>query len=549
MNIDLDLYELYKERMGDSPKVEGEVFYIFLRLALACDVVHDFIEPRGKAGVDLWKEYLAPGRTREAQTIAFEAYRKHFLTTNANRVEIDCGQFPVLLDETITGFPFNAKGSDTTQKLISLFDNERTAKKTIDNIHYYLGIQEQNTIETMIKANKCSDFSVLDLMKAFTPINPDRKRKQSFTDYNITIDTTSDKTNLTPFLSELMNRLYKTKNNCINLSSRVKVINSYATDYDASNENALSKVFKSLELTEDIDSNLNFFIKCGPDKVVFAGFLGADSGNIRLAIMNYFTKEFKPPLERSSREPGSVNTITKEMLMSYKAQSNPDELFNSTIFKTMGDFLQIMTHLALNKSRPDDVNVFVTFDIICGKIAGMLDKKVFYEKKFTSEQDKLSGGLYTFYTSDQYTSVLKAMGLMSSPMDMKVSSGDEMAPKKRKKTEFGKKKQKVKNLPNKAIMTKLKSVGIKITKKQGKRRVYLSRPELIKRATAFKNLQNRAKKLKVRIMYKNKKGKYVYKTAKRLMNDIKRQMKKPVKKQMKKSAKKPNAKQIKQRFG
>ena len=89
-------------------------------------------------------------------------------------------------------------------------------------------------------------------------------------------------------------------------------------------------------------------------------------------------------------------------------------------------------------------------------------------------------------------------------------------------TLFGKKKPKVNKLPNKSIMTKLKSVGIKITKKQGKRRVYLSRSELIKKATAFKNLQLRAKKLKVRIMYKNKKGKYVYKTAKRLTNDIKR---------------------------
>ena len=119
-------------------------------------------------------------------------------------------------------------------------------------------------------------------------------------------------------------------------------------------------------------------------------------------------------------------------------------------------------------------------------------------------------------------------------------------------TVFGKKKpkvkklQKVKKLPNKALLTKLKSVGIKITKKQGKRRVYLSRSELIKRATAFRNLQLRAKKLKVRIMYKNKKGRYVYKTAKRLHSDIKRQMKKPVKKRMKKPVKKSN---MKQRFG
>lgn len=96
---------------------------------------------------------------------------------------------------------------------------------------------------------------------------------------------------------------------------------------------------------------------------------------------------------------------------------------------------------------------------------------------------------------------------------------------------FGKNKPKFKkyrtinSLSNKSIMTKLKSVGIKITRKRGKRRVYLSRSELIKRATAFRNLQLRAKKLKVRIMYKNRKGKYIYKTAKRLMNDIKRKRK------------------------
>jgi hypothetical protein len=114
---------------------------------------------------------------------------------------------------------------------------------------------------------------------------------------------------------------------------------------------------------------------------------------------------------------------------------------------------------------------------------------------------------------------------------------------------FGKKKPKVKKLPNKALMTKLKSVGIKITRKRGKRRVYLSRPELIKKATAFRNLQLRAKKLKVRIMYKNKKGKYIYKKAKRLHSDIKRQISK-MKKHAKKPAKKPAKKQtIKQRFG
>jgi hypothetical protein len=44
-------------------------------------------------------------------------------------------------------------------------------------------------------------------------------------------------------------------------------------------------------------------------------------------------------------------------------------------------------------------------------------------------------------------------------------------------------------------------------------------------------------------MYKNRKGKYVYKTAKRLTSDIKK------KKPAKKFNKKPAKKQIKQKFG
>ena len=203
----------------------------------------------------------------------------------------------------------------------------------------------------------------------------------------------------------------------------------------------------------------------------------------------------------------------------------------------MGDFLQIMTHLGLKKSQPNAVNIFISFDIICAKIAGMFDHAVFYEKKFTSEQDKLSGGLYTFYTLDQYENVLEAMKRQTAANQLHAQQ------RKRARNHFGKKTPKVKNLPNKALMTKLKSIGIKITKKRGKHRVYLSRPELIKKATAFRKLQLRAKKLKIRIMYKNRKGKYVYKTAKRLMSDIKK--KKPVKK----SNKKPVKKQIKQKFG
>ena len=518
--INIDLYEFYKERMGNgSIKHGAQEFYILLRIALACDVVHDFLEPRGKPGADLWLKYLGADKQN------FFTYKENFLTINANRVISDCVQFDLL--DRILKVWFEVKGSNRLENIISLFNTEKRAKETIDKIHVILVIHEQNTMETMVRANKCSNFSVLDLMKAFAYSKPGTERK-SFTEYNLTIDTTSDKTNLTPFLSELMNRLYKTKNLCLNLSDRIKVINTYATDYDASNENALSKVFKSLGLAEKYENTIVFNITCS-GYIVFKGYLGDEYGTIRLKIKQYFNQIFTNNFVSSPNGSDSVNAITERMLMSYNAKADPQELFNLTILKTMGDFLQIMTHLGLKKSQPDAVNIFISFDIICAKIAGMFDHAVFYEKKFISEQDKLSGGLYTFYTLDQYDNVLEAMKRQQQSA----------------RNYFGKKTPKVKRLKNKALLTKLKSVGIKITKKRGKRRVYLSRPELIKKATNFRNLQIRAKKLKIRIMYKNRKGKYVYKTTKRLTSDIKKKMKKPVKK----SNAKPVKKQMKQKFG
>jgi hypothetical protein len=542
IDVNLDLYELYKERMGNENIVNPKIFYILIRITLACDAMHDFIEPRGKTGSDLWLKRLS-------NNSGFNAYKNRLLNDSADRVIRDCAKYSLvnMLNEIISGYPFSTTGLNVKAKLISLFRNDKKAKETVDNVHVILSLAEQNTIDMMSgDRGACADFKLLDLIRSLDIINTDIKKKMGPTQYNLTIDTTSDKTNLTPFLSELMNRIFKTKNNCINLSSRFHIINSYATDYDASNENALSKVFKSMDLSEDLESDMKFNITSN-GAIVFQGSLKKEAVRVRLKVDKYFTENFNDNYMISSSDgPDSVNKITDSMLNSFTAPgSNPDEIINLTIFKTMGDFLQIMSHLGLKKSKPNDVNVFISFDTLCAKIAGIFDRNVLYEKKFTSDATKLSTGLYSFFSANQYNDALRAKGL---PTFEPLNVDDDDVNRKRRRLEFAKphqkmikfgKKQKVKKLPNKSLMTKLKSVGIKITKKQEKRRVYLSRPELIKRATAFKNLQLRAKKLKVRIMYKNKKGKYVYKTAKRLTFDIKRNLRK----------KNPNVKRIKQKFG
>ena len=87
-------------------------------------------------------------------------------------------------------------------------------------------------------------------------------------------------------------------------------------------------------------------------------------------------------------------------------------------------------------------------------------------------------------------------------------------------------------MSNEQLKTKLKNVGINITKvaSSGKR-LNLTRKEMEKKANLFKNLQLRAKKMGIKIMYKSRTRGYVYKTYTRLMNELEKL------KQMKKSTK------------
>ena len=80
--------------------------------------------------------------------------------------------------------------------------------------------------------------------------------------------------------------------------------------------------------------------------------------------------------------------------------------------------------------------------------------------------------------------------------------------------------RRLKLMTEQEIKNKLKSVNIKITKNvRGKRR-YLSRKELENKALLFNKLQNTAKKMKIKLMYKSRNGMYKYKTYKRLQKEI-----------------------------
>jgi hypothetical protein len=98
--------------------------------------------------------------------------------------------------------------------------------------------------------------------------------------------------------------------------------------------------------------------------------------------------------------------------------------------------------------------------------------------------------------------------------------------------QFGKKSNKLNSMSNEELKTKLKSVGINVTKLSSKgKRLNLTRKEMEKKAMMFKNLQLRAKKIGIKIMYKSKSRGYMYKSYTRLMNELEKlkQMKKSMK--------------------
>jgi len=92
-----------------------------------------------------------------------------------------------------------------------------------------------------------------------------------------------------------------------------------------------------------------------------------------------------------------------------------------------------------------------------------------------------------------------------------------------RRTGFGRKTNKLNSMSNEELKNKLKSVGINVTKLSSKgKRLNLTRKEMEKKANLFKNLQLRAKKIGIKLMYKSKRRGYIYKSYTRLMNELER---------------------------
>ena len=184
-----------------------------------------------------------------------------------------------------------------------------------------------------------------------------------------------------------------------------------------------------------------------------------------------------------------------------------------TMEKTLGDFIQIITYAATPYPK-----VFITFDYIASSIAGILGPTAILD-------DGTGTGARRFVFRRLFVTTkfvehrgLSSLGWCGAALTHLVTN------------RFGKINnisKRLKFMSNLELKNKLKSVGIKITKNLRGKRKYLTRKELENKALLFNKLQNTAKRIKIKIMYKSRNGMYKYKTYKRLQKEINSKYQKP----------------------
>ena len=263
--------------------------------------------------------------------------------------------------------------------------------------------------------------------------------------------------------------------------------------------------------------------------------LAQKSPSISLNIKKFFSRDynqFKKLNDVINSENSSVSSLTSnydinngEWKPEFGIDPDPKEkkelndLVNIMCYKTLGDFGQILEYNSLTSNLTQYRNLFITFDTICSRISSLFNRYTIFESSDIVEQ-----GVTMFLPEYINTAILGVRGLGENRLDQ-AADGLMNLSKRARTSEFGKKpKVSIRNTSTRVLKAKLKSVGVPVTKVVRGKRMKLTRKQLEMRSQAFKRLQIRCQKKGINLTYVSKKGRK-YKSAKRLLSDLKRQPK------------------------
>jgi len=482
ININLlDFLMVRNSNLKNTPAFVGEseayvaslgapTVYCFIQLLMMCDATHDF-SSGGRKKSDTWGE----------SNIVLSKWIVNFWNTRDSKAERGILRKCVgMINPTLR------TESDLVKALAeNMFKSDGMAKKTIKKILQLFSIDQNETYVEGCGEN----YTILNILQGITLYNTLKETDDRVESPLLgTIDQSSDKLNLIPFFSELIKTSINTRRNnkagrVVCSAPQIKAQYTLATKYDASNDDALQSSIISLGLSDDKTGQGTLFFNIYVHDArysIFNGYLINDKGIVNLVMKSYFGKTRSggeltvSGAKNSIGETGnSVNGIVSAILQEKATIADENTFIDNAFFlmgsKTMGDFLQIMTFLHTTRFYKNAF--FLTFDISCAEIASMFHKNVFLENTFNFRdlEGKLLSGLAYFRDGIQRDEELMkpANVLMQIQKDIVQQNNDRLEAASAlgalgysMDTSFGKKKQKVKNLPNKSIMTKLKSVVV-----------------------------------------------------------------------------------------
>jgi len=431
---------------------------------------------------------------------------------------------------------------------LSVFlSTDGVAKLTVGSILKALRIETviASDFYTEAKRFSCdSNYNTVTLIETLHKYSTNKNMNGKTDTIYMTIDQSSDKTNLIPFYSSMIEQTLPKPMGCPKNKSLISVYD-LTQKYDASNDDALQKVLKGLGLIITRDNPIDFEISCGMNIVFNGNMKQGATGVVNLTITNYFNRpisgfELNNNKDRVTNQTNnSVSGITKQILANRDSDVSNADTINTNLIagKTAGDFLQIMTFLKNadeNQDGPGRNALYLSFDISSAEIAGIFHPNVILENSFapSKKYEGVTKGLKIFI--DEQTAIENRVQPEQILLNISNASKRRRAPDSliSMETGFGRKTNKIRNLSNEELKTKLKSVGINVTKLTSKgKRLNLTRKEMEKKANLFKNLQLRAKKIGIKLMYKSRTRGYIYKTYTRLMKELEKlkQMKKSMK--------------------
>jgi hypothetical protein len=565
--INLDLYETYKERFGmqrnlnriaDSEKRdESEIFYGLFRIILACDAVHDFCGSRG----------FAP---KSDDKLTFVTQLTEELINDLNKYNLVGVCEKLIKNDNIKKFNINYE----------YFSTESNSKSISKSILSLFGLS--NVPLNNIGQGDCTgDNSIVRMVKIIN-------RSYNKLPVELRVDATSNSSALIPIYSSILEQSRRKASRCKSYNE-LEFVKDISSEYDAATNDKLQKtlieagIAGDINKIEDTDYNIYCTVKGKPVNIVKCRLKSTKSGDKTIATLNvtsYFNKNCRDIVISNDLNNNSVGKLT-ERIIRKRVEEGTSEHYKYSIFKTMGDFLQIVSFLDSKKKN----KLYISFDILSSEICSLFSKSSFYEASVSKERsDLVKDGLYVYMTDEEISEQLAASGLMDlwgegdeststqyaiemaknaaqtglnyvrkvrdayrSPTlvtpiskqgrSMETVTEAELRPGKSPpprrpgfgQASFGKKpKVSIRNTSTRVLKAKLKSVGVPVTKVVRGKRMKLTRKQLEMKADGFKRLQLRCQKSGISLTYVSKKGRK-YKSAKRLLSDLKRQPKPKIK--------------------